>query len=270
MLLVKTPIAPYYTFKSLSAFAGIKHFVSTRHGGVSSNAYSSLNIGFGTDDDASLVLQNRQNMAKSVDIPLDAFVMLNQVHGKNVSVVTSDMKGLGAFGRENAICATDAMVTNQPNICLFVMSADCVPILFFDPVKKAIGACHAGWRGTLAKIAQATVLAMTANYGCNPADIIAAIGPSIGPCCYNVGGEVIDSVLRTFGSTDALIRFDKFDWKPYFDLWCTNKVLLQEVGINERNIETSGICTQCRHTDFFSSRHGKGITGRFGAGIMLK
>jgi len=262
-------LAPYFLFDSLSVYSEIKHFVSTRHGGVSRNAYSSLNIGLGTDDDRALVLENRKIMAQSVDIPLNAFVFLNQIHDARVAIVNAGMKGCGAFTRDTAICGTDAMVTNVPDICLFVMSADCVPLLFFDPVKKVIGACHAGWRGTLLKAPVATIQTMCESYGSVPADILVAVGPSIGPCCYNVGGEVIDSVLRTFGSTDAFIRFDKFDWQPYFDLWSTNQLILRKAGIQEKNIEISGLCTQCHHTDFFSSRHDKGITGRFGAGIML-
>jgi polyphenol oxidase len=270
MQLVKNVDAPYYIFDGLSGFKEIKHFVSTIHGGVSDGAYASLNIGFGTDDDQLLVLQNRKILAKSVDIPLESFVFLNQVHKSHVALVTPDMKGFGAFSRDTAICSTDAMITNSPDICLFVMSADCVPLLFFDPVKRAIGACHAGWRGTVDRAPVSTLKAMNRYFGTNSADVLVAIGPSIGPCCYNVGGEVIDSVLRSFGSTDDLIRFDKFDWQPYFDLWSSNKYLLHEAGVSDKNIEISGLCTQCHHADFFSSRHGKGITGRFGAGIMLK
>lgn len=270
MQLINNVQAPYFIFDGLSGFNEIKHFVSSRHGGVSGGHYSSLNLGFGTDDDHALVLENRQILAKSVKIPLDSFVMLNQIHKTNVAVITSDMKGAGALSRDTAICGTDAMVTNQPDICLFVMAADCVPLLFFDPVNKVIGACHAGWRGTVNKAGLVTIQTMNKVFGSKPADIIAAIGPSIGPCCYNIGGEVIDSVLRTFGSTDALIRFDSFDWLPYFDLWATNKFLLLKAGLLDTHIEIAGLCTQCHHNDFFSSRQGKGITGRFGAGIMLK
>ncbi len=270
MQLINNVQAPYFIFDNLSGFNEIKHFVSTRHGGVSKGDYSSLNIGFGTDDDNALVLENRQILAKSVNISLDSFVILNQIHNTNVAVVTSTMRGNGVYSRDTALCGTDAMVTNQPDICIFVMSADCVPLLFFDPVNKVIGACHAGWRGTIKKAPLATIKTMCKTFGSIPADIIVGIGPSIGPCCYNVGGEVIDSVLRTFGSTDSLIRFDNFDWQPYFDLWATNKYLLLEAGIKDNHIELASLCTQCHHKDFFSSRHGKGITGRFGAGIMLK
>ena len=262
-------LAPYFLFDSLSVFSEIKQFVSTRHGGVSKEAYTSLNIGFGTNDDRTLVLENREILAQSVGIKLNKFVFLNQIHESRVAIVTTEMRGCGAFARDTAICGTDAMVTNVPDVCLFVMSADCVPLLFFDPVKKVIGACHAGWRGTLLMAPVATIQAMCESYGSTPSDILVAVGPSIGPCCYNIGGEVIDSVLRTFGSTDTLIRFDNFDWQPYFDLWSTNQLILSKAGIQLKNIEISGLCTQCHHNDFFSSRHDKGITGRFGAGIML-
>lgn len=179
------------------------------------------------------------------------------------------MIGNGAFTRDTAISETDAMVTNAPNVCLFVMSADCVPLLFYDPVKKAIGACHAGWKGTIDKAPSATIKTMCNAFGSRPSDIFAAIGPSIGLCCYNIGSEVIDSALRSFGSTDDIIKFDIFNRQPYFDLWTTNKNVLIEAGITKSHIELAGLCTHCNNTDFFSSRYDKGITGRFGAGIMI-
>jgi polyphenol oxidase len=261
--------APYLVFDGLSGFNELQHFVTMRHGGVSQGPYSSLNIGLGTDDDPAHVLQNRRNISQSVGIPLELFVMQNQVHGTHVAVVTSEMKGQGAFDRHTAIQETDAMVTNERGICLFVMSADCVPLLFFDPVHKVIGACHAGWRGTVDKAPLATLEAMNKAFGSRSQDIYAGIGPSIGSCCYHVGGEVIDMILRNFGTTDSLVRFDT-DGQPYLDLWATNQHTLTEAGVPVKQIEIAGLCTRCHHTDFFSSRNDKGLTERFGAGIMLK
>jgi polyphenol oxidase len=261
---------PLLGFEQFNKFHEIIHFVTSRHGGISSGVYTSLNLGFGTADGGLSVLTNRHKVADSLAIPLDYFVMANQVHGTHVEVVTREKRGAGAFHRHNALPATDAMVTNEPEICLFVMAADCVPVLFFDPVKKVIGAAHAGWRGTIGRIAAATVLKMQEIYQCHPQNICAAIGPSIGPCCYEVGGEVIDAVLQAFGTTEGLIRFDNDESLPIFNLWQANKLQLMETGLKEENIETAGICTKCRADDFFSSRQGKGITGRFGAGIMIR
>jgi polyphenol oxidase len=262
--------APYFVFDKLHTYNQITHFVTTRHGGVSDGAFAALNLGLGTQDRPLSVLQNRQIIADSVGIPQEYFVLANQVHGTNVEVIQIDRRGEGAFSRSNAIPATDALITNVPEICLFVMAADCVPLLFFDPTKLVVGAAHAGWRGTVKKIAVATILKMQKIYNCQPSDIQVAIGPSIGPCCYNVGGEVIEKVLQMFGTTDGLISFDNPESSPIFDLWAANKIQLLESGVLEENMEIAAICTQCNNGDFFSSRHGKGITGRFGAGIMIK
>jgi YfiH family protein len=259
----------FIRFSSLEKYPRINHFVSTRHGGVSKGAFASLNIGFGTDDDPDSVLKNRYRLADATGIALDKWVALNQVHETRVAIVTPEMRGLGAHNRESAIRATDAAITNHRDICLFVMGADCVPILFYDPVAGVIGACHAGWRGTVKKIAVETVKQMVATYGCKPENINAAIGPSIGACCYNVGGEVIDAVLRAFGTTDGFITFSEPDSQPRFDLWHANRHQMEGIGLLPEHIETAGICTQCHSQDFFSSRAGKGITGRFGAGIIL-
>jgi len=270
MILHEEKGVKFFTFNNSFQHNCLTHFVTTRHGGVSTGPYASLNIGFGTDDFSISVLENRHRMAEIVQIPIDYFVMCNQVHGSHVEPVTKEHRGKGAMYKDNALLATDAMVTNIPDTCLFVMGADCVPLLFFDPAKKVIGAAHAGWRGTLKKIAVETILKMIETYGCNPADIEVGIGPSIGECCYTVGSEVIDEVLRVFGTTNNFIGFENKESVARFDLWYANKYQLMEVGVKEKNIEISGLCTQCNSNDFFSSRAGKGITGRFGAGIMLK
>lgn len=270
MQLLTNSEAPYFVYDRLKEYSEIIHFVSTRHGGVSDGAFASLNLGLGTQDRPLSVLQNRQILSDAVGIPQEFFVMAHQVHGTNVEVIHKDRRGAGAFSRHNAIPSTDAMITNESEICLFVMGADCVPLLFFDPVKLVVGAAHAGWRGTVNKVSAATVRKMQETFNCNPQDILVAVGPSIGPCCYKVGGEVINEVLNMFGTTDGLISFENAESSPIFNLWAANKVQLIEVGIAEENIEVAGLCTNCNAGDFFSSRHGKGITGRFGAGIMIK
>jgi len=259
----------YFQFENFHKFQNINHFVTTRDGGVSNGAYQSLNLGYGTEDLSLSVLENRHILAQKMGIPLDNFVMCNQVHGKTVKVVTKEDKSKGAFFKDSALLATDGMITNIPDICLFVMGADCVPLLFFDPVQKVIGATHAGWRGTVQKIGIETVQLMVNTYNCSLDNIMVGIGPSIGNCCYNVGGEVIDEVLRTFGTTDHFINFNNETAEAHFDLWYANKYQLKEIGIKDENIEISGLCTKCNSHTFFSSRAGNGVTGRFGAGIML-
>jgi len=165
------------------------------------------------------------------------------------------------------------MVTNVPDICLTILVADCVPMLFYDPVKKAIGVCHAGWKGTLKSVALNTVKTMEKAFGSSPRDIMVGIGPgigpSIGPCCYKVGPEVISQVENVFQTKKGYIINEAKDGKGYFDLWKANLEQLLHAGIDRKNIEIAERCT-CHEPDlFFSYRHQKGDTGRFAAGIML-
>jgi hypothetical protein len=177
------------------------------------------------------------------------------------------MRGRGASDHDSALDGIDAMVTNVPDICLMIQVADCVPILFYDPVKKVIAAAHAGWRGTVLKIARNTVNIMVKKYKSDPDNIYAGIGPSIGPCCYQVGHEVVHEVTRDLKNEKGLIKIRND--LSYFDLWEANKRQIIEAGVPGSNIEVSGICTKDDCDTFFSSRAMNGMTGRFGAGIML-
>ena len=258
-----------FRFQNLSKQGGVDHFVSTRVGGLSSPPYESLNIGFHVGDTPETVLSNRARLAESVGIPLSDFVVAKQVHSGTVTIVTDGMRGYGAMDLDTAIEETDATVTDVPHLCLTVLMADCVPVLFFDPRKRVVAAVHAGWRGTVKLAAQNTVNSLREKFSCDPADILVGIGPSIGPCHYEVGPEVISEVEETFGSTDGYINGESADGKGYFDLWEANKRQIIETGIPGQNIEVAQICTYCNPHLFFSERHQKGRTGRFGAGIMV-
>lgn len=253
----------YSRLKHLSKYPGIIHFVSTRTGGVSPPPFDSLNLGFGTKDQPSRVLKNRQILAEAVGVPLANFTLGKQVHGDNIAVVTSELRGRGSHDYENALDATDGLVTDVPGTCLMVLLADCVPLLFYDPVHKAIGAVHAGWKGTVRQIGRRAVDTMAEHYGSRPGDIVVGIGPSIGPCCYEVGPEVIAQAEESFGETVGLV-----DGNGHLNLWEANLRQLLEAGIPEANIEVAGICTRCNADRFFSERKQPG-TGRFGVGIML-
>jgi YfiH family protein len=162
------------------------------------------------------------------------------------------------------------MVTNVPGICLMVLSADCVPILMWDHAKKVIGVVHAGWKGTLHLIARKTVKVFQKDFGSSPHDIRAGIGPSIGPCCFEVGSEVISQVKDRLGTGKKHIANKLADKKGCFDLWSANQEQLVQAGIPENNIEVARTCT-CDHADvFFSHRCEGGRTGRFGAGILIR
>ena len=258
-----------FQFQNLSKQGGVDHFVSTRVGGLSSPPYESLNLGFHVEDDAKTVLKNRERLAANMGISLSDFTIARQVHSGTVTIVTEEMRGHGASDLDTAVEATDAMITDVPRLCLTVLAADCVLVLFFDPQKRVVAAAHAGWRGTVKLAAQKTAEILKQEFNCKPTDILVGIGPSIGPCHYEVGPEVISQVEDTFGNTVGYINNETPDGKGYFNLWEANKQQVLEAGIPAQSIEIAQICTYCNAHLFFSERHQKGRTGRFGAGIML-
>jgi len=256
-------------FKNLLAHRTIRHFVSTRTGGFSEFPYDSLNLGLHVGDDRDTVLKNRERLAETLGMPLDQFTIARQIHSGNVRVVSDELRGSGSTDHEDAVADTDAMVTDTPGICLVVFVADCVPMLFFDPARRAIGVAHAGWRGTLKSIASNTVRAMVEAFGSSPGNIMVGIGPSIGPCCYRIGPEVISQMESVFqGKNDYIVNETK-GGEGYLDLWKANLEGLLRAGIERKNIEIAERCT-CHEPDvFFSYRNQRGDTGRFAAGIML-
>ena len=256
-------------FRQLLRFKEIEHFISTRTGGLSTAPYHSLNLGLHVGDDSGKVLKNRRRLAATVGIPLNQFTIAKQIHSGNVRIISDEMRGSGSTDYESAIADTDAMVTNRANICLVILVADCVPMLFFDPVQRAIGVAHAGWRGTFHCIAQNTVRALETAFGSSPGDITVGIGPSIGPCCYKVGPEVISEFGNTIPTTKEILVNKSDDGTGYLDLWRANIDQLLHAGIEKRNIELARICTRDNPDLFFSYRHQQGVTGRFGAGITL-
>lgn len=259
---------PLWFFENLLKHREIYHFVSTRRGGFSNPPYDSLNLGFHVGDNPETVLRNRERLAMALGIPMDNFTTARQTHGSNVEIITKASRGCGAVDFDSAIDATDAMVTDTPGICLMVLQADCVPLLFFDLKKKVIGVAHAGWRGTVRMIAQNMVKVLKEKFNCLPDDILVGIGPSIGPCCYEVGSEVVVQTGEASQHKRKYI-YETPDGKHYFNLWEANKMQLVQAGIPEKNMEIAGMCTYCNHTHFFSYRYQQRETGRFGVGIML-
>lgn len=257
-----------FHFENLSNERGLTNFISTRLGGVSEPPYNELNFSFNVGDKADSVLENRKRLMQNLGIPLEWLVACKQIHKGNVTVVTKEMRGRGAFSRESAIEATDALVTNDKDVCLIVMLADCVPVILFDRKKRIVGVAHAGWKGTVRGSTSNTVKTMMKTFGSNPTDILAGIGPSIGPESYEVGPEVIEIVNSTFQGDKALIREGK-NGKGFFDLWTANQHQLLDVGIPRENIEIAGISTYLLDDVFFSERRQK-PTGRFATGVMIR
>lgn len=244
-----------YFFKNLLQYKDISHFISTREW---------ENLGFHVGDDPKKVLENRKIFSSSLKIPLSNFVFANQVHGKNIAVITAKEKGKGSISQEDAIESTDGLITKEKNICLIILVADCVPILIFDPVKKVIAAVHAGRKGTSLQIAKEAVITFREKFKSNPKDLMAGLGPSIGPCHYEFSTPGVDQV-QTQGI--SMKKNNKGNWS--IDLWEENKKQLIESGVLAKNIEVSKICTYCNKNEFFSAR-GDGLTGRFAVGIVLK
>jgi len=257
-------------FETLMKYREIRHFVSTRTGGSSKSPYNSLNLGLHVGNDPEQVSHNRTRLVNAMGIPLNQLTTARQIHSGNVSIISEEMRGKGCIHHQEGIKSTDAMVTNIPDICLMVLVADCVPMLFYDPARRVIGVAHAGWRGTLQYIAFNTVKTMEKAFSSSPRDIIAGIGPSIGPCCYKVGQELIAQVEEVFHRKNEYIGNESKDGEGYFDLWKANLDQLLDAGIERENIEMAELCT-CHNPDlFFSYRHQRGDTGRFGVGIAME
>jgi YfiH family protein len=221
-----------------------------------------------TGDNPLRVIQNRELLASVLDFASDSIFTSWQVHGNKVRVITKESIESDASHNRIPKESADAMITNVSNICLMNLIADCTPVLCYDPKDRVIGIAHAGWRGTVKRVTFNLIDTFKEEFGCSPADIIAGIGPSIGPCCYEVGPEVIDQVEKKLG--DGLVKEKSSDGRGYFDLWEANRRQLLEAGVPDRNIEIAGECTHCHPDLFFSYRHHGEKSGRIGAGIMLK
>lgn len=270
MIRVERERVAYYQFLGLKDFPGLLHFVSGREGGVSVGGQAALNLGFMDEDREDFVLTNRVLLAGVVGCEVDAFTFGEQKHTTHVEVVSAEQRGAGAREKVTRLPATDALITRESGICLTVLAADCVPVLLYDPRERVIAAVHAGWRGTVGRIVAGTVERMRDEFGCDPRNVFVGIGPSIGPCCFEVGEEVVEAAREGLGDLQGLVVNGERAGKYLLNLWEANRRQLEEIGVRASNIETAAVCTVCHHDRFFSYRGDRGNTGRFGAGIMLK
>jgi hypothetical protein len=209
-------------------------------------------------------VENRKRLAGALGYDLQRLVCGRQVHGDNVAVVTSREAGAGALDPETALPAVDGLITATPGLPLSAYFADCVPVVFIDPENRAVALAHAGWRGTLQEIARKVVEKMAETYGTRPADCLAAIGPAIGPCCYEVNHTVAARFTR-WGPTVGAKRRGKW----YIDLWEANRQVLLDAGIRHDRIAVIKMCTACNRELMFSHRRDRGETGRMAAIVML-
>lgn len=248
----------------------IVSFFSDRVDGVSEAPFSRANLGLHVGDDPAAVIANRERLAEKAGLPLDTWVAGEQVHGSDVTVVTEEMRGRGARELDSMLPSTDALITDVPGITLTTYAADCVPILFADEDKGAIGVAHAGWKGTVAKIAGKTVRALVDTYGTNPSSVRVRIGPSIGPCCYEVDERVADAVREAFPSRSEKLLTANENGRWQLDLWRANVEALLEAGVWPEHIERMDACTSCRNDLYFSYRKEGGKTGRLAGLIALQ
>ncbi len=271
--------AGYHIAEWQERFPFVSAGITSRSGGVSEAHLQSMNCALHVGDDADKVFANRAILADQLGVPFEAWTCAEQVHGNRVALVTASERGKGRLSREDAIQNTDALITNEPGVWLTAFFADCVPLYFFDPVQKAVGLSHAGWKGTVLQIAEATVKGMALHFGSKPADLIAAIGPSIGGCCYEIDEAVANPVLAALEQIGISEAHDSFlasrsdkPGKYMLNLQQINRQIMIKAGILPSRIEICGMCTSCRTDSFFSHRKEKGRTGRMTAwiGIDLK
>jgi len=245
-----------FKFESFKKYKDISHLVTTKEGWISGEKPRF------TGDSEAVYSGFRKELAISCELDTNQFVFPRQTHSDRVVVVTSE-------NVTSTIDDADALITNARGLFICVQTADCVPILLFDPEKKVIAAIHAGWKGTISKIAKKTIEQMIEKFDCNPADIVAGIGPSIHMHAYEVGPEVVEAVEASFTNSSAMLKPSMNEGKAYFDLWEANQTVLMESGILEENIEVMGLCS-FEHADlFYSARRDGSDTGRMVSGIRL-
>ena len=277
---------PYLAFPSLNETGFIRHAFTTRAGGVSEGVCASLNLSFSRGDKEEAVRENFRRVAEELGTSADRFVFTDQTHTTNVRVVTREDAGKG-LTRPKDYSDIDGLVTNVPGIVLSVFTADCVPVFLADPVHRAIGLVHSGWRGTAGRIAEQALRIMTEQYGTDPADVICAVAPSICQSCYEISRdvaeifgkafagreeEILTSPLQKNAADDPVTKYlasgdpdDKF----HLDLWQANRIVLEEAGALPSHIAVTDICTCCNPDLLFSHRASHGKRGNLGAFQMI-
>lgn len=252
---------PYLTFRRLSGLDFICHGFSTRLGGVSEGTFASMNLSFSRGDDPEKVTENFRRIAAAVGFDPADLVLTDQVHKTEIHEA-GRADCAGADLTQKKLEEIDGLITDVPGLMLGTSYADCVPLFFVDPVKKAIGLSHSGWKGTVGKIGQKTVERMKERYQTDPGDLIAVIGPSVCPSCYEVSREVAEEFQRQFKPEQwAEFLQEKKDGKFQLDLWLACRYSLLEAGLQKENIEICGVCTRCNSGLLWSHRATGGIRG---------
>lgn len=269
LLLLKYPL--------LEELGIVKHCFTTRIGGVSEGIFGTMNLSFTRGDDKSAVEENYRRLAEAMEVDYEKFVFTDQTHTVNVRKVSMADAGKGLV-RERDYQDVDGLITNEPGLVLSTFFADCVPLYFVDPVHRAIGMSHSGWRGTVARMGRVTLEAMQREYGTKPEDVICAIGPSICQDCYEVSWDVAEEFAKEFSGHEQEILMEspkneaiqeQADKKYQLNLWRANEIVLLEAGVKEEHIAVTDICTCCNPDVLFSHRASHGKRGNLGGFLCL-
>ncbi len=269
ILEIEDKSVPLLYFPILENTGIVEHCFTTREGGVSEGIFDSLNLSFTRGDDESAVMENYDRLAAVLDTRKEQFVCTDQTHTTNVIRVGKEDCGYGVT-RQKPYTDVDGLVTDEPGVVLSTFFADCVPLYFVDTVNRAIGLSHSGWRGTVGRMGQRTLEKMAAEFGTNPKDVVAAVGPSICQDCYEVSEDVADEFIKEFSGHADEILINKGNGKYQLDLWKTNEIVLIEAGVKKENIAVTNICTCCNPDVLFSHRASKGKRGNLGAFMYIR
>ena len=268
---------PLLHFKLLEGFDMVKHCFTTREGGVSTGDCASMNLSFTRGDAEASVRENYRRIAAALGVSVEDIVCSDQTHTTNVRRVTRIDAGKGVI-RPKDYTDVDGLITNEPGLVLATFYADCVPLYFVDPVHKAIGLSHSGWKGTVGKMGKVTIEAMEKEFGSRPEELYCAIGPSICQDCYEVSRDVAEAFMDAFpehvqevlvqkeACQDIKSSEDKFQ----LDLWKANEIVLLEAGVLPEHLALTNICTCCNPMQLFSHRASKGKRGNLAAFLSLK
>lgn len=258
---------PYVVFSKWEEDKRLKHCFSTKLGGVSKEEWTSLNLGFNRGDSQENVIANYEKVCQVLEVPLESLVLSRQVHESNIAYVTQEDCGNGVI-KPNKWESMDGIYTNQKGVTLVTHYADCVPLFFYAPNYGMIGLAHAGWRGTVEEIGK-KMIQLWEQQGIPVDEIEVGIGPSIGPCCFEVHSDVADVFLQKFGSKHFIVA-NTSNGKYNINLWECNRQSLLSYGLKAEQIQCLEVCTCCEHETFYSHRHTCGRRGTLGAFMVLK
>lgn len=260
----------YIAFRAYEKFPELLCAFSTRKGGVSKGMFSSMNLGRAELDEPGNVHKNFEIFAAAIGTSPENFVVSDQKHTDNIRIASSKDRGKG-FCAEKDYEAIDGFITDEKELALCLLFADCVPVFLYDPVNKAIGLVHSGWKGTCLNISLKAVKMMEENFSSDPEDIVSVIAPSICRSCYEVGEDLYEAFSENFSSLEKDLLFTpKPGKKFYLDLWEANKLVLKKAGLKEENIHVTDLCTSCNKEYLFSHRASCGRRGNLAGVIMLR